>query len=133
MKVRAIETSEYNGITAGNIYEVIDSNEIMYEIANDDCIHVRVYTERFEVVEDKEEKDKKDNPFNVQVGGSYYKKLKIQPMEYAYHNKLDMCQASVVKYVTRFRDKNGKQDLEKAKHIIDMLIAFEYGENGNGN
>jgi len=76
---------------------------------------------------------KTDNPLNIQVGGNYYKKLKIQPMEYAYHNKLDMCQASVVKYVTRFRDKNGKQDLEKAKHIIDMLIAFEYGENDNGN
>lgn len=40
-------------------------------------------------------------------------------------NKLDACQHTIIKYVTRFRDKNGIEDLEKAKHVIDMLIAFE--------
>nr|DAQ19272.1 MAG TPA: nucelotide kinase [Caudoviricetes sp.] len=62
-----------------------------------------------------------------QVGGDHYKKLKIQPMVYAYENKLDPLQFSVVKYVTRFRDKAGEQDLNKAKHCIDMLIELEYG------
>jgi hypothetical protein len=62
-----------------------------------------------------------------QVGGNHYKKLKIQPMVYAYENKLDPLQFSVVKYVTRFRDKAGEQDLNKAKHCIDMLIELEYG------
>ena len=55
-----------------------------------------------------------------QVGGDHYKKLKIQPMVYAYENKLDPLQFSVVKYVTRFRDKAGKQDLDKAKHCVDL-------------
>ena len=68
------------------------------------------------------------NPLDVQVGGEHYKKYKIQPLEYSHANKLDMFQGSVVKYITRFRDKRGKEDLEKAKHVIDVLIKLEYGE-----
>lgn len=64
--------------------------------------------------------------FDTQVGGNHYAKLKIQPMEYSMANKLDACQHSIIKYVTRFRDKNGLTDLQKAKHIIDMLIELEY-------
>lgn len=62
---------------------------------------------------------------NTQVGGDHYKKLEIQPMEYSMANGLDACQHTIVKYVTRFRDKGGVADLEKAKHCIDMLIEFE--------
>jgi hypothetical protein len=50
-------------------------------------------------------------------------------MRFAMENTLDALQFSVVKYVTRFRDKNGVADLEKAKHCIDMLIQFE--QKGN--
>jgi hypothetical protein len=46
-------------------------------------------------------------------------------MEYSMANDLDACQHTVIKYVTRFRNKGGIQDLEKAKHVIDMLIEFE--------
>ena len=60
-----------------------------------------------------------------QVGGEHYKKLKIQPMEYSMANGLDACQHTIIKYVTRFRDKGGIADLEKAKHCIEMLIEFE--------
>jgi len=63
-----------------------------------------------------------------QVDGDHYKKLAIQPMEYSYKNHLDPLQASVIKYVTRFRDKNGETDLLKAQHCLAMLIEFEYGE-----
>lgn len=65
------------------------------------------------------------NPMETQVGGNHYAKLAIQPMEYSMANGLDACQHTIVKYVTRFRDKGGIQDLEKARHVIDMLIAFE--------
>lgn len=61
----------------------------------------------------------------TQVAGNHYTKLAIQPMEYSMANNLDACQHTVIKYVTRFRDKGGVQDLEKAKHVIDMLIEFE--------
>lgn len=64
-----------------------------------------------------------------QEGGSHYKDLAIQPMEYSYRNKLDPLQHTIIKYVTRFRNKNGIQDLLKAKHTLDMLIEFEYSEH----
>lgn len=62
---------------------------------------------------------------DTQIGGDHYTKLKIQPMEYSMANKLDACQHTVIKYVTRFRDKGGIADLEKAKHTIDLLIEIE--------
>ena len=66
-----------------------------------------------------------DKPLDVQIGGDHYKSMAIQPMEYSMANKLDACQHTIIKYVTRFRDKGGIQDLEKAKHCIDLLIHFE--------
>lgn len=63
-----------------------------------------------------------------QEGGSHYKNLKIQPMQYALENKLDYAQANVVKYVTRHADKNGKEDLLKAIHNIELMIEFYYGD-----
>ena len=63
---------------------------------------------------------------DVQVGGTHYKSLKIQPMEYSMANNLDACQHTAIKYVTRHSFKGGLEDLEKAKHAIDMLIDFTY-------
>ena len=60
-----------------------------------------------------------------QVGGDHYSKLAIQPVEYINANKLTYLQGNVIKYVTRYKDKNGLQDLQKAKHYIDMLIELE--------
>jgi hypothetical protein len=60
-----------------------------------------------------------------QVGGNHYAKLAIQPMQYSMANGLDPLQHTAIKYVTRFRDKDGIQDLEKAKHCIDLLIEHE--------
>ena len=65
------------------------------------------------------------SPLSTQIGGDHYAKLAIQPMQYSMENGLDALQHTVIKYVTRFRDKNGIEDLEKAKHCIDMLIEFE--------
>lgn len=65
------------------------------------------------------------SPLDVQIAGSHYKDLKIQPMEYSMANNLDACQHTAIKYITRFRSKGGVEDLEKAKHCIDMLIEFE--------
>ena len=62
---------------------------------------------------------------NTQIGGNHYTKLAIQPMQYSMENGLDALQHTIIKYVTRFRDKNSIEDLEKAKHCIDMLIEFE--------
>jgi hypothetical protein len=65
---------------------------------------------------------------DTQIDGDHYKSLPIQPMEYSFKNKLDPCQHTAIKYVTRFRDKGGKKDLLKAINCIEMLIQLEYGE-----
>jgi len=68
--------------------------------------------------------------FDDQVGGSHYKDLAIQPMEYSMLNGLDACQHTAIKYITRFRQKGGIADLEKAIHTINMLIEFESQKEG---
>lgn len=73
------------------------------------------------------------DPRTYQIGGDHYKSLAIQPIEFCEANRLSACESSVVKYVCRHRSKNGKEDLLKARHYIDLLIAFEYGtESGDG-
>jgi len=61
----------------------------------------------------------------TQVGGDHYSKLAIQPAEYITKNKLSYLQGNVIKYVTRYKDKNGLEDLQKARHYIDLLIELE--------
>ena len=73
--------------------------------------------------------DWEQSTLKVQVDGNHYKDLAIQPAEYSFKNKLNWHQGEIIKYVTRYKNKNGKVDLEKAKHLIDMLIEFEYGSS----
>ena len=61
-----------------------------------------------------------------QVGGNHYTKLKIQPYQYAFENELNCYQFNIIKYVTRYKDKNGIEDLKKALHTIEKLIEQEY-------
>ena len=58
----------------------------------------------------------------VQVGGDHYKKNAIQPWDYIVSNDLGYLEGNVVKYVSRWKDKGGRQDLEKAKHYLDKLL-----------
>lgn len=60
-----------------------------------------------------------------QISGTHYKKYKIQPVEFILANGLDFMTGNVIKYVMRYKDKNGLADLEKAKHYIEMMIEFE--------
>lgn len=62
---------------------------------------------------------------NAQVAGGHYKSLKIQPIEYIHANSIPFAEGSVIKYVTRWRDKGGIADLEKAKHFLELLIELE--------
>ena len=59
---------------------------------------------------------------DYQVGGSHYKNKGIQPIDYIMSNRLDFCEGCVVKYISRWRDKGGIDDLHKAKHYIEFLI-----------
>ena len=66
-----------------------------------------------------------ENPLATQVGGGHYKDMAIQPVEFIHANGLGFFEGNVVKYVSRWRKKNGVADLEKARHYIDLLIELE--------
>lgn len=67
--------------------------------------------------------DVKDLP--KQVGGSHYQHFKIQPVDYIADNQIPYLEGNVIKYVSRWRNKNGVEDLEKAKHYLEILIEKE--------
>ena len=60
-----------------------------------------------------------------QVAGDHYSKLKIDPYEYSMENNLNPLQMNAIKYITRYKDKNGIEDLKKALHTINRLIDYE--------
>jgi len=66
--------------------------------------------------------DKPTSPLKVQYGGQHYKTKAIQPIEYILANELGFCEGNVIKYVTRYADKGGIEDLKKAKHYLEFLI-----------
>ena len=68
------------------------------------------------------------NPYDKQVGGDHYSKMKIQPAEFVNKNKMLFAEGNAIKYICRHINKGGKQDLEKAKHYIDMIIERDYGD-----
>ena len=66
--------------------------------------------------------------YKKQIGGKHYLKYKVQPSKFVVENKLLYPEGCVIKYVIRHQDKGGKQDLEKAKHMLDMIIERDYEE-----
>lgn len=60
-----------------------------------------------------------------QVGGDHYRNKAIQPIQYIMANKLTFCEGNIVKYITRWREKGGVEDLRKIKEYCDFLIKEE--------
>lgn len=67
----------------------------------------------------------KPSALDTQISGSHYKNYPIQPVEYIHANKIPFIEGCIIKYVTRWRDKGGVKDLEKAQHFIALLIELE--------
>lgn len=63
-----------------------------------------------------------------QVGGSHYKDYAIQPIEFITKNGIPFAEGSVIKYVCRHRTKNGRQDIEKAIHYLQLILQLQYPE-----
>ena len=61
----------------------------------------------------------------VQQGGSHYKQHNVQPIKFIHGNNLSFIEGNIIKYVCRWRNKGGKDDLLKVKHYIDLLIDLE--------
>lgn len=83
-----------------------------------------------QIVNDYHENKAPPDPFKEQVGGSHYKTLKIQPVEFILANQLGFCEGSIIKYTCRYRQKGGIEDLKKVIHYAQLLIA-KLEENDN--
>ena len=68
-----------------------------------------------------------ESALKSEVGGNHYKEFRIQPIEFIEGNDLGFSVGNIIKYVCRYKYKNGKEDLLKARHYIDLLIELEYG------
>jgi len=68
---------------------------------------------------------------DTQVGGSHYKDMPIQPVQYIHANGLSFLEGNVVKYITRHKTKNGKADVKKALHYCQLILELVYNEVGD--
>jgi len=73
------------------------------------------------------------NPYDTQVGGNHYKDMKIQPSEFINKNELQFAEGNAIKYICRHGSKGRLQDLEKAKHYIDMIIERDYADEAKNS
>ena len=64
----------------------------------------------------------------VQVGGDHYQKTDCQPWDLIARNSVGFLEGSIMKYLTRWSRKNGRQDLEKCQHFL--LKIEELHETG---
>jgi hypothetical protein len=68
---------------------------------------------------------------NDQTSPKHYQ-TKIQPIDFIQANNLNFCEGNIIKYITRYKEKNGKEDLLKARQYLDYLIKnYEDTEKTN--
>ena len=67
------------------------------------------------------------SPYKKQILGSHYQKFKIQPSKFINDNRLLAAEANVIKYVCRHQDKGKENDIKKAIHYCEMILARDYG------
>jgi Protein of unknwon function (DUF3310) len=68
-----------------------------------------------------------------QVGGDHYKNMEITPWDVlaVWLGAEGFCaylRGNVLKYLARYKAKNGVEDLKKARHYLDKLIEMEEAE-----
>ena len=113
------------GTKASITYLNVTGEEV--KIDKDMCSY---YASDLVLVNGKEE-SKPYNPLIAQEGGGHYKNRGIQPLEYTMKNNLSFCEGNVVKYISRYKSKNGIEDLAKVIHYALLASYEEYGEQGS--
>lgn len=89
--------------------------DFMLDDIHPEEIHTNTYHNIMDIVEEIA-KNKK------QIAGNHYSKHTIQPWDIIEEYNLDYWAGNVIKYVLRSKDKNGKEDLEKALHYLESMI-----------
>lgn len=134
--VRCINTDRIrNGqLTIWKTYTVVRTFTDVVTIITDDGEDRGYMRWRFDKIADapvQEEAETTQAPKDIQVGGGHYKDLPIQPIEYCIRNGIPFAEGNVIKYVTRWRKKNGIEDLKKARHMLDIIIHEAEQETHN--
>ena len=66
------------------------------------------------------------------TGPRHYKDKPMQPWDFIVSNGLGFLEGNIVKYISRWRDKGGVDDLRKAKHYLEKLIELEVNAEASG-
>jgi hypothetical protein len=69
-------------------------------------------------------------PDDIQIGGNHYKKHSIQPWDAIHSWGLGFFTGNAVKYIARYKDKGGIEDIKKARHYLDKLVSMHEANNG---
>lgn len=86
-----------------------------------------------EVKPEPTEQPTQDGANSRQVGGSHYKQFTYETWDVILDWGLGYLDGNAVKYLSRWRLKNGIEDLKKARHYIDKLIETQERANGSDN
>ena len=82
----------------------------------------------FEAYQELAKEAVEESALDTQVGGGHYKGYDIQPIEYIQKNALGFIEGSIVKYITRYEEKGGANDLDKIIHYCELLKELKYGK-----
>lgn len=83
-----------------------------------------------QIAKPKADENKRSSPDDVQVGGDHYKKHAIQPWDAIHSWGLGFFSGNAVKYIARYKDKGGIEDIKKARHYLDKLVAMHEKNHG---
>lgn len=91
--------------------------------------HYFFMEEDLELTPVKTEEKESSSALDKQISGDHYKSCGIQPIEYIHANGLSYLEGNVIKYTTRHSKKNGRQDIEKAIHYLELILEMEYKDD----
>lgn len=127
----ASETSQVQGESEATKEMIASPNELIGSLSKLDVILPKNGEDDFSCCLGKGIESKTYNPLVAQEGGGHYKDKGIQPLEYTMQNNLSFCEGNVVKYISRYKSKNGIEDLAKVIHYALLASYEEYGEEGS--
>ena len=121
------------GLFIGDVVQIISNHvDDRVVVVSKTGEHVWCFTDQLSSGSDESSKETQVyNPLIAQEGGGHYKDRGIQPLEYTMQNNLSFCEGNVVKYISRYKSKNGIEDLAKVIHYALLASYEEYGEQGS--
>lgn len=119
MLIRCIDKKKYSNLTLNKEYEMLWEDANVVKIM-DDTGNTTFYDKAlFKPALIKEEKVHHPDHYNKG----------IEVIKYINSWEMDFLEGNIIKYVTRYKNKNGVEDLKKAKQYLDWLIEREEKEN----